>query len=79
MVFAGMLSPDRWNIARKITDNFACDNQPCHRRDKGGAAGDVPAVGAFMLGARRADTVGAAADRHILNGANGRLLRIDDL
>ena len=54
-------------------------NQTGYRGDKGCAARNVTAVGAVALGAGRTDTVRPTADGHVLNGAQGLLLGVDDL
>ncbi len=54
-------------------------NQAGYGGDKGCAARNVTAVGAVAFGAGRTDTVRPTADGHVLNGAQGLLLGVDDL
>ena len=64
---------------RQVLDHLACGNEPNDGGDKRGRAGNIPAVGAFSGGARRADAVIAAADGSVFHGADGQFARVDDL
>ena len=63
----------------QIFHYLTSQNQAGYGGDKGCAAWNIPAVGAVALGAGRTDTVRPAADGHVLNGAQGLLLGVDDL
>jgi hypothetical protein len=59
--------------------HLAGDYKSCDGRDKGIAAGNLTAVGAFAGCAGRANAVGAAGYAHIVNRGHGRFLGLDHL
>lgn len=58
----------------KVFDHLTCDKQPRHCGDECGAAGDIPALSAFVFGVRGTDTMRSAAYGHILYGTGGDLI-----
>ena len=67
------------SIFADVFDDLACDDESDNRRHKGGAAGDVSSLGAFVLCTRRAYAVRPAGYRHIFKRAGRLFFRINDL
>ena len=63
----------------KILYYFSRNDQTNHRWDKSVASRHLSALCAFSGGAGRADAMGSAADRHIIDGCQRRLLGINHL
>ena len=65
--------------AGQVLNNFACNDKTRNSRHKRSAARNLPALGALARGARWADAVLAAADRHIVDWRHGRLFGVHNL
>ena len=65
--------------AGQVLNNFACNDKTRNSRHKRRAARNLPALGALARGARWADAVLAAADRHIVDWRHGRLFGVHNL
>ena len=63
----------------EILHDLTRQDQSRNGRNKRDTSRNCAALGAFMLCARRADAVAAAADGHVFNGPGRNFVRIDDL